>query len=68
MDRLSLDNPPEHIVAYMGDEDMSDMYFLPSSLSDAELIDEVSDNYDSIEDFERDFGYELEPEYDNIDL
>lgn len=68
MDRLSLDNPPEHIAAYMGDEDMSDMYFLPSSLSDAELIDEVSDNYDSIEDFERDFGYELEPEYDNIDL
>ena len=68
MGRLSLDNPPEQIAAYMGDPEMTDMYMLPTSLSDAELIDEVSDNYSTIEDFEEDFGYTLEPEYDKIDL
>lgn len=67
---LSLDNPPEHIAAYMGDpdSDLTDMYSLPVSLSDGELIDEVSDDYDSIEEFEKDFGYELEPEYEKIDI
>ena len=66
--KLSLDNPPEHIASYMGDVASDDAYMLPSSISDVELIDEVSGNYDSIEDFEQDFGYELEPEYDKIDL
>lgn len=67
---LSLDNPPEQIAAYMGDpdSDFADMYTLPASISDAELIDEVSGGYDSIEDFEKDFGYELEPEYEKIDI
>ncbi len=68
MGQLSLDNPPEHIAAYMGDSDAGDMYLLPSSLSDDELLDEVSENYASIEEFERDFGYDLQPEYSKIDL
>lgn len=66
--QLSLENPPEHIAAYMGDAEADDIYMMPSSLSDAELLEEVSADYESIEDFERDFGYELEPEYDNIKL
>lgn len=65
---LSLDNPPEHIAAYVGEMDADDIYLLPSNLSDMEMIDEVSDSYDSIEDFEKDFGYQLKPEYANINL
>lgn len=68
MGSLNLDNPPAHIAAYMGEPEVSDMFVSSSDLSDEELLDEVSDSYGSIEDFERDFGYELEPEYDNIDI
>lgn len=67
-DRLSLDNPPEQIAAYMGDREVTDMYIMSSDISDMELLDEVSASYSSIDDFERDFGYELEPEYDRINL
>lgn len=67
-DQLSLDNPPEQIAAYMGEPEVTELYTVQSSLSDDELIDEVSGNYDNIEDFEKDFGYKLEPEYDNIDI
>lgn len=68
MGELSLDNPPEQIAAYMADPEAVDMYTIPSSVSDFELIDEVSDNYQSIEEFEKDFGYSLEPKFDKIDL
>lgn len=66
--QLSLDNPPEHIAAYMGEPEVSDMFTLPSSISDVELIDEVSDSYANFDDFEKDFGYQLEPEFENIKL
>lgn len=66
--KLSLDNPPAQIAALMAEPDMADMmYSLPSSVSDDELIDEVSGQYSSIEDFEEDFGVEIEPEYENAD-
>lgn len=65
---LNLDNPPEQIAAYMGEPEVADMYVLPSDISDAELLDEVSDSYSSIDDFEADFGYRLEPKYDNIKI
>lgn len=68
MGTLSLDNPPEYLAAYVNESEPDDFLMLPSSLSDEELMDEVSDQYDSIEDFEKDFGYELQPEFDNIDL
>lgn len=55
-DTLSLDNPPQQIAAYMGDASMEDMYVVPSSLSDEELIDEVSENYNSMAEFEADFS------------
>lgn len=67
MGSLNLDNPPEQIASYMADY-AEDAYMLPSSISDTELIEEVSDNYSSMSDFEKDFGYELEPEFDKIDL
>lgn len=64
-DRLSLDNPPEQIAAYMNEQAASDMY-IPSDISDMELLYEVSEDYSSIDEFERDFGYQFEPEYDKI--
>lgn len=67
VDKVNLDNPPESLAALMSDPEVSDMYLLNAThVSDEQLIDEVSLMYDSIEDFEKDFGYELEPEYDNI--
>ena len=68
IDRINLDNPPAQIAAYMGDPGLTDMMMLPADMSDLELMNEVSESYDSMEEFEKDFGYELEPEYDNIDL
>lgn len=65
---LNLDNPPEQIAAYMSDPEISEPFTTQASISDVELIDEVSRNYDSIEEFELDFGYKLEPEYDKIKL
>lgn len=67
-DSLSLDNPPEHLAAYIGEMESDDYLMLPSSISDDELLEEVSMQYDNIEDFEADFGYQLSPQYDNIDL
>lgn len=68
IDRINLDNPPAQIAAYMGDPGLTDMMMIPADMSDLELMNEVSESYDSMEEFEKDFGYELEPEYDNIDL
>lgn len=64
---LSLDNPPEQIAALMAEPAVADMYALPSSVSDDELIDEVSGQYSSIEEFEQDFGVKIKPEYVNAD-
>ncbi len=63
-DRLTLDNPPEAIVQAL-DAHNFDELMLYSSLQDYDLQQELSSNYESIEDFEADFGYELRPEYDD---
>lgn len=70
---VSLDNPPQHIASLMKNPDVSDIelsetYTLGESFNDDELIDDVSKRYASIKDFEADFGYQLDPEYNNIDL
>lgn len=64
---LNLDNPPEQIAALMSEPEVNEMYLIPSSISDDELIDDVSKNYSSIEDFEKDFGVDINPEFDNAD-
>ncbi|MCM1369350.1 MAG: hypothetical protein NC204_03150 [Candidatus Amulumruptor caecigallinarius] len=68
MNRLSIENPPENIAALMADPEITDTYMLPTTISDEELLNEVSDSYASIDEFEKDFGYSFEPEYDNIDI
>lgn len=66
---ISLDNPPqfvaEAIMELPGEEE--DIYSM-SDLTDFELEQEISEQYSSIEEFERDFGYQLEPQYANIEV
>ena len=67
--RLNLDNPPENIAMIMEDETMfreMEASHAANFISDTELEDEVSGNYSSIEEFEADFGYEIEPEYEDV--
>lgn len=66
---LNLDNPPEHIAMAMSDSDLYESYFtLPSTISDVEIEDEVSGQYESIEEFAEDFGYKMEPEYESMKI
>ncbi|MBD5358405.1 MAG: hypothetical protein HDR88_15705 [Bacteroides sp.] len=66
-DRLNLDNPPAAIVQALESHSFDDI-MLFSTGSDYELEKEVSASYDSMEDFQEDFGYELLPEYQSVNL
>lgn len=66
--RLNLDNPPALVAQAMADPDIIDYYFMSDTDPDFELESEVCSNYNTIEDFEKDFGYSVEPEYQNMDL
>ena len=68
MGSVNLDNPPEQIAQIVKEHDVADPFMTAVSMSDMELFDEVSESYESIEDFEEDFGYELEPEYENMEV
>jgi hypothetical protein len=61
---LSLDNPPENIVLAMQTTESDPIY--ESSISDFELEDELVDDFESVEDIQESFDYELKPEYANI--
>lgn len=65
-DRLTLDNPPEAIAQMIDSDSFDDMLFYSSDvIADLQLEEVVSENYDSMEDFEADFGYNLSPEYES---
>lgn len=57
----TLDNPPAALVQLLDseDDDLRDSYYV----SDYDMEEEVIMSYDSIEEFEKDFGYSLLPEY-----
>lgn len=63
---LSLDNPPEAIAQAMANA--SDDLYYSSSPADFRLEAEVSENYADFDDFERDFGYTLSPQYQELDV
>lgn len=65
---VSLENPPESIAMLMEDAEQAEYYTMPSSLSDVEIEREVSTEYDDMADFEEAFGYELRPEYAQIEI
>ena len=60
---LNLDTPPEAVAVVMADPEASDIYLTDSYESDFELESEVIGQYESMADFEKDFGYDLKPEY-----
>lgn len=62
---LNLENPPEALVQLIEDVG-SDMLPVSYMESDYDLENEVSGNYDSFDDFESDFGYQLNPEYSDL--
>ena len=66
--QLNLDNPPEEVAVAMADPVVYDFYLPDLPDSDYELLYEVGSSYDSISEFEEDFGYELDPEYENIKI
>lgn len=64
-DRLSLDNPPEAIVQLLESDGYEAIVYGPTE-SEFELEKEVSESYESFDDFQDDFGYNLSPEYESM--
>ena len=64
---LSLDNPPAAIASAMA---LDTDEYLPyvNVESDYSLEREVSENYDSFDEFEADFGYEFKPEFASMEV
>lgn len=65
---LSLDNLPGNVALAMADVHE---YYVESgadvkAISDTELENAVGASYSDIDDFARDFGYEIEPQYENL--
>lgn len=63
---VSLENPPEFVAEAIMELPSTETYGTESDLKDFELEAEVSESYTDIGDFEKDFGYELKPEYANV--
>lgn len=68
-DQVSLDNPPKLVAQAVDDSpEFRELYASAESSGDYQLETEVISEYDSFDQFEKDFGYELEEEYENIDI
>ncbi len=64
---MSLENPPEQVALAMANIDLSDdVIYAPDASSDFELEKEVSEQFSNMADFEKAFGYELEPQYEDM--
>ena len=64
---MSLDNPPAALVEILdGDMDYDIHYMFDDYDYDSYDDDDLIMSYDNIEDFEKDFGYSLKPEYSKI--
>lgn len=63
---ITLDNPPAAVISLLDDNDAYPVYMMSSDEPEYILEDEVSESYDNIDDFEKDFGYQLKPEYASI--
>ena len=56
---LSMDNLPEQIAMAMVESDESDIYMMSESMSDYMVEEEIIKEYDTIEEFAKDFGFEI---------
>lgn len=66
--QLNLDNPPQAIVQLIEDGQYPEYYGSYNDEPEFILEEEVISEYDSIEDFENDFGYSLKPEYSALNI
>lgn len=67
VETLSLDNPPAALAYAM--ELNSDEYIPYTTVeNDYALEKAISESYESIDEFEKDFGYDIDPEYADIDI
>lgn len=64
---FSLDNPPEAIVQ-LWEENNFENYYFEANEPEYILEEEISESYESFDDFEKDFGYEFKPEYSNLSI
>ncbi|MCH5237618.1 MAG: hypothetical protein J1E95_07470 [Muribaculaceae bacterium] len=64
----SLDNPPAALVQMIDEEGEGDIQISYMDEPDYDLEEEIVMEYDSIEDFEKDFGYTLSPEYASVTI
>ncbi|MCM1291047.1 MAG: hypothetical protein NC201_01600 [Prevotella sp.] len=65
---ISLDNPPEFVAEAIVNSPTQEEFYTACELNDFELEQEVSEQYSDIDSFEKEFGYEFEPEYANISI
>lgn len=66
---LTLDNLPESVALAMTDISPEITYYDGGeNLADQQLVDALSEEYDNMEDFCRDFDYELQPRYADLSV
>ena len=68
--RISLDNIPEQIALAVHEPEAEAVLFdfVASDTDDYALENEVANSYDDISEFRQDFGYDLAPEYDDMEV
>lgn len=67
---VNTDTVPQNVVIAMSDNPTADYVVEIESSDDGDfqIEEEVCAQYDSMEDFREDFGYNLRPEYENADV
>ena len=65
---ISLDNPPALVAQALSTPDVTNQIDLSQDVSDLAIAGDIAANYDSFEDFEKDFDYEFTAQVDGIDV
>ena len=64
----NLDNPPQSVVLALDDSDTFNYFYDASGddINEFEVEEALAGEYPDMSEFEKDFGYELHPEYANM--
>ncbi|MDE5843349.1 MAG: hypothetical protein K2H35_06400 [Muribaculaceae bacterium] len=64
----NLDNPPQDVVLALDDSETFNYFYEASSddLNEFEIEEALTNDYSDMSEFEKDFGYEFHPEYENM--
>lgn len=66
--RVSLDNPPTLVAQAMTTPEVAEQIDLTARPSQANIVANATASYTSMDEFEKDFGYELESHIEQIDV